>query len=228
MVRVRRSREHVAVIMDGNGRWARRRGLPRAAGHLAGVDAVRRTIRAARALDLCTLTLFAFSSDNWKRPEHEVDHLLQLLGAYFQREASECAENGIAIRAIGRRDRLPRRLRQQIVRAEMMTSSASNLLVRVAIDYSARWSIHSAAQLQSASGAPPRSGHQFLRCINAAIGSPDTAGVDVLVRTGGEKRLSDFMLWEAAHARLVFFDIAWPDFQSNHLLQAVTGVSTAR
>ena len=188
---------HVAIIMDGNGRWATRRGLPRTAGHRAGVAAVRRVIESAPDLGIATLTLFAFSADNWRRPAEEVDALMWLLRAYLRSEIPRFVEGGARLTVIGRRDRLPARLRREIGRAEKATAGGRRLHVRIALDYSARESIARAAA-RCAAGLPP-SLDLFGRLVSQA--PADAAGsdeVDLLIRTGGEKRLSDFLLWESA------------------------------
>ena len=194
--------------MDGNGRWAVARGLPRTAGHAAGVDAVRRVVEAAPADGISTLTLFAFSADNWRRPAEEVDALMRLLALYLDSETSRCAAEGVRVEAIGRRDRLDPALRSAIARAESETASGPRLHLRVALDYSAR-----AAILAAARAARDLS----LESLAAALGPP----VDLLIRTGGESRLSDFLLWESAYAELVFTRTMWPDFSAADLTAAI-------
>jgi undecaprenyl diphosphate synthase len=211
---------HVAIIMDGNGRWATRRGLPRPAGHRAGADAVRRVIEAAPDLGIETLTLFAFSSDNWRRPAEEVNALMWLLRAYLRSETRRFIESGARLTVIGRRDRLASRLRTEIHRVERATAAGTKLHVRIALDYSARESIARAAARCSAE-APPTADN-FGRLVAQSLS--ETSGpteVDLLIRTGGEKRLSDFMLWESAYAELVFTDTMWPDFDGEELRAAV-------
>jgi undecaprenyl diphosphate synthase len=190
---------HVAIVMDGNGRWATARGLGRAEGHRRGADAVRRTVRAAPSLGITTLTLFAFSSDNWKRPEREVGTLLGLFGGYLRSEQAELERNGVRLSVIGRRDRLPRSLVLAVDACEAATAAGSRLHLRIAIDYSAREAI-----------------------LRDNIG-PD---VDLLIRTGGEHRLSDFLLWESAYAELCFLPAMWPDFQEADLEAAVADFHT--
>jgi undecaprenyl diphosphate synthase len=186
---------HLAIIMDGNGRWATRRALPRAAGHHAGMRAVRRVVEAARSRSIGALTLYAFSSDNWRRPAAEVASLLRLFERYLRAEAARCVEQGVALTVIGRRDRLPEALRAAIIGAERATAAGTRLALRIAIDYSARAAIGAGALL------------------------PD---VDLLIRTGGERRLSDFLLWESAYAELVFSDVMWPDFSVADLSAALS------
>jgi undecaprenyl diphosphate synthase len=190
---------HVAIVMDGNGRWATSRGIGRTSGHRRGADAVRRTVRAAPSLGITTLTLFAFSSDNWKRPEAEVGALLSLFGEYLRSERAELRRNGVRLSVIGRRDRLPRSVVLAIETCEAATAAGSRLHLRIAIDYSAR---------------------EAIRREN--IG-PD---VDLLIRTGGERRLSDFLLWESAYAELCFLPRMWPDFEEADLEMAVADFHT--
>ena len=199
---------HTAIIMDGNGRWAEARGLPRPSGHREGALAVRRTVEAARAIGLRLLTLYAFSSDNWRRPRPEVSGLFALLSSYLRDEAERLRERGIRLTAIGRRDRLPASLVAGIEAAEAATAGGRDLHLRIAVDYSSREAIARAARrLPSRSQALS---HDLGRIL-------DTPDVDLLIRTGGEQRLSDFLLWEAAYAELVFLQVAWPEFARNDL-----------
>jgi len=211
---------HVAIIMDGNGRWATRRGLPRTAGHRAGAAAVRRVVEGAPALGVTTLTLFAFSSDNWKRPAEEVEALLWLLRAYLRAEGRRLAESGARLSVIGRRDRLPTRLRREIHRAEEATATGCRLHLRVALDYSSRESIARAAAgvVDSRSPSSEPLSERISRALAEASGS---AEVDLLIRTGGEQRLSDFLLWECAYAELCFTERMWPDFGADDLRAAI-------
>ncbi|HEX9638081.1 MAG TPA: di-trans,poly-cis-decaprenylcistransferase [Acidobacteriota bacterium] len=213
---------HVAIIMDGNGRWAQRRGLPRPLGHRAGVDAVRRVVAAAPRLGIGTLTLFAFSSSNWRRPAEEVATLLQLFLAYLRADTETCAAAGVRIEVIGRRDRLPAPLRGAAEHAAAVTASGAALHLRLAIDYSGRDAIWRAARHLARHRNGARSRLAFLRLLSssqeAAAPAPD---VDLLIRTGGEQRLSDFLLWEAAFAELLFTPQMWPDFGAADLTAAI-------
>lgn len=209
---------HVAVIMDGNGRWATARSKARTSGHAAGADAVRRTVEAAAELGISTLTLFAFSSDNWQRPRGEVQALMGLFYRYLDTEAGRCAEKGVRIQVIGRRDRLSAGLIEAIERAERRTSAGRNLTLRIAVDYSARDTILRAASRLSG-GEPSR--ETFARLLADWPQDEPVRDVDLLIRTGGEKRLSDFLLWECAYAELVFTDRMWPDFTGTDLAAAV-------
>ena len=210
---------HVAIIMDGNGRWAAARGRPRTYGHRRGALAVRRVVAGAATLGIDTLTLFAFSADNWKRPAAEVRTLLALFGAFLRSEAGPLARRGIRFSALGRRDRLPAPLRRAMVRAEAMTAAGRACHLRVAIDYSARHAISEAARRLAAAGAATREAFdRRLREISGGAGAPD---VDLLIRTGGEQRLSDFLLWESAYAELVFTARPWPEFGRRDLAAAL-------
>jgi undecaprenyl diphosphate synthase len=210
---------HVAIIMDGNGRWATRRGLPRFAGHRAGVEAVRRVARAAPGLGITKLTLFAFSSDNWRRPPDEVGALMSLLQCYFEAEIDQLIAHDVRLSVIGRRDRLPARLVRNITAAEAATAAGRRLTLRVAVDYSAR---HAIARAASALGAAALSSGAFGRFIAQSADDDGSApDVDLLIRTGGEKRLSDFLLWESAYAELWFTDRMWPEFDIDDLKVAV-------
>jgi undecaprenyl diphosphate synthase len=208
-------RWHVAIIMDGNGRWATRRGLPRSAGHRAGVQTVRKVVEAAPGLGVGTLTLFAFSSDNWRRPEVEVRALMSLLRHYLRADVRELIDNGVRLTVIGRRDRLPEGLAQEIAEVERASAHGRRLHLRVAIDYSSRDAILDAAARWRAERVPSRA------AFGALLAEPEAPDVDLLIRSGGEKRLSDFLLWESAYAELCFVDTLWPDFGADDLAAAL-------
>jgi undecaprenyl diphosphate synthase len=193
--------------MDGNGRWAQQRGLARAAGHKAGAKAARRIIEAAARSDIDTLTLYAFSADNWARPADEVQNLMRLLKRYLVSETAKCIENGIRIRVIGRRDRLSADLTKTIEQTERTTAGGGRLLLQLAVDYSSRATIARAARANE-DGA----GCFADRLARAMHADEPIDNVDLLIRTGGERRLSDFLLWECAYAELVFVNAYWPDF----------------
>ena len=213
-------RLHVAILLDGNGRWAAARGLPRAEGHRAGVEAVRRIVRAAPALGIGTLTLYAFSSNNWERPASEVISLLNLLEEYLRREGSTCAQEGVRLRVIGRRDRIPPSLVEAIDNAERMSASGTRIEVRIALDYSSRDAILRAACWMLSSLEV--SEREFARRLGEVThSSGPTPDVDLLIRTGGERRLSDFMLWECAYAELLFTPRMWPEFEVADLEAAI-------
>jgi undecaprenyl diphosphate synthase len=211
---------HVAILLDGNGRWAAQRGMPRPEGHRAGVAAVRRIVGAAPGLGVGKLTLYAFSSNNWDRPTGEVSSLLTLLEHYLETESEACAQEGIRLRVIGRRDRIPRSLVTAIEQAEQKTASGRALDLRIAIDYSSRDAILRAACWMLSSLEVSQ--REFERRLGEVTnsGGPVPA-VDLLIRTGGERRLSDFLLWECAYAELFFSPRMWPDFQPNDLAEAL-------
>jgi undecaprenyl diphosphate synthase len=208
-------RWHVAIIMDGNGRWATRRGLPRSAGHRAGVQTVRKVVEAAPGLGVGTLTVFAFSSDNWRRPEVEVRALMSLLRHYLRADVRELIDNGVRLTVIGRRDRLAEGLAQEIAEVERASAHGRRLHLRVAIDYSSRDAILDAAARWRAERLPSRA------AFGALLAEPEAPDVDLLIRSGGEKRLSDFLLWESAYAELCFVDTLWPDFGADDLAAAL-------
>jgi undecaprenyl diphosphate synthase len=214
----RAQRLHVAVISDGNGRWATSRGLPRSAGHRAGAETARRVIRAAPVLGIHTLTLFALSSANWKRPASEVNGILRLLHEYLLTETSHCVEEGVRLSVIGRRDRLPATLREAIADSEALTAQGARLHLRLAVDYSAREAIfHAACRFYKVTELSPDSFSSVL----AEVQRGGSTEVDLLIRTGGEQRLSDFLLWECAFAEFVFLSKRWPDFTAADLETAV-------
>jgi undecaprenyl diphosphate synthase len=208
---------HVAVIMDGNGRWAVRRGLPRSAGHHAGVDAIRRVVEAAPELGIGTLSLFAFSSDNWARPADEVQILMALFARFLRDEAAPLRSHDVRLSVIGRRDRLPREVVSAIAAVETLTARGTRLHLRVAIDYSSRDAILEAARLGRRDDATRE---RFAARLGEIHGAP-APDVDLLIRTGGEQRLSDFLLWESAYAELFFTARMWPDFHGDDLAAAV-------
>ena len=212
---------HVAITMDGNGRWAELRGLPRTEGHRRGAIAVRRVVEAAPDCGITTLTLYAFSANNWRRPQSEVQTLMTIFDQYVRDVGPECLEHNIRFALVGRRDRLPVSVRRHAEQLEHRTADGRALHLRLAIDYSARDAIWSAAERLIAIGLCSRA--EFDRSVRSGHGCPsDAPDVDLLIRTGGEQRLSDFLLWESAYAELWFTDILWPDFTSVDLRAAVT------
>jgi undecaprenyl diphosphate synthase len=209
---------HVAIIMDGNGRWAQRRGLPRVAGHRAGVAAVRRVVERALDRGVRRLTLYAFSSDNWRRPMAEVQSIFWLLRAFLRLETRRLRERGARLQVIGRRDRLAEPVLHEIEKAEHATAGGDRIHICVAIDYSSRDAIARAAARASTilANGEPTSPDSLGQLLQQAL-SAQTEEVDLLIRTGGEKRLSDFLLWESAYAELLFTDRMWPDFNEGDL-----------
>jgi undecaprenyl diphosphate synthase len=210
---------HVAIIMDGNGRWATQRGLSRVAGHRAGASVVRRIVEHAPDAGIRTLTLYAFSQENWQRPAFEVWRIFSLLGIYLRKEREAMRQRGVRLQAIGRRDRLPKKLIRAIEQTEAATEAGRRLHLRVAIDYSSRDAIARAASTALSAWVQRERRHakecfqETLMRALAAQGPP----VDLVIRTGGEKRLSDFLLWESAYAELVFVDRMWPEFGAGDL-----------
>jgi len=202
---------HVAIIMDGNGRWATEQGLARSKGHEAGVKTLATIIETALEFQLEGITLYAFSSDNWKRPGHEIAFLMHLFKTYLKRERARCVEQDVHVNVIGRRDRLPRGFNAAIYGMEQATANCSKLTVRIAIDYSSRYSLLQAARLGALDIALDE--FQFQSLIDQAnhVNSP-LPEVDLLIRTGGEQRLSDFLLWEVAYTEFYFSTAFWPEF----------------
>jgi undecaprenyl diphosphate synthase len=209
---------HVAIIMDGNGRWAARRGLPRVAGHRAGLAAARRIVEHAPDIGIACLTLYAFSSDNWRRPAPEVESIFWLLRAFLRLETDRLRHRGARLQVIGRRDRLPQKVLNVIEKSEAETALGRRIHLRVAIDYSSRDSIIRAAC--DSSREQPLSPDALRPLLSEAL-TADSGDVDLLIRTGGEKRLSDFLLWESAYAELLFTDRMWPDFDEADLDAAI-------
>ncbi len=202
---------HVAIIMDGNGRWATQRCLPRTAGHRAGAKVVDAVVASAARRGIDTLTLYAFSSDNWNRPPTEVNALFTLLRRHLLTQTQRCLERSIRINVIGRRDRLGSSLRQLIERSEGATEHCSGMHLRIAIDYSAQHSLLETCRRLRLEPDVDKSRfvERLAEVDHAAVPAPT---VDLLIRTGGEKRLSDFLLWECAYAELHFVESLWPDF----------------
>lgn len=218
---------HVAIIMDGNGRWAAARGLPRVAGHRAGAKAVRRAIEAIMRQGIPWLTLYAFSSENWARPAEEVFDLTGLLRHYLRHEVAEMAREGIRLRFIGDLDRFDKDTRTEITRAEAQTTGNNKLTVVVAMSYGGRAEILAAARKAATAARngvvdPGQLDEAMFSNLLYTAGMPDP---DLLVRTSGEQRLSNFLLWQLAYAELVFVDVLWPDFTADHLTAALTAFS---
>ena len=211
---------HVGIIMDGNGRWATRRGRPRSAGHRAGARAVRRVVEAAPQLGIGVLTIYAFSADNWRRPAGEVAGLMRLFREYLRGETDRCVENGVRLEVIGRRDRLDSPLCRRILATERATAAGSRLHLRVALDYSVPRRDSPSRPMSSAGDVTPTR-DAFGRLLAIVDHGTPVPRLDLLIRTGGERRLSDFMLWEAAYAELRFLDLMWPEFGAEELEGAV-------
>lgn len=214
---------HVAIIMDGNGRWAKRRGLPRTLGHRAGVQALKRTVEAAGDLGVQWLTVFGFSTENWRRPASEVSELMTLLKAYVESDLARLEREGVRVRVIGRRTGLSADILEVIERAEMRTLRNDRFNLQVAFNYGGRADIVDAAKRFAADVVEGRASldslqdEAFGRYLSSAAGPP----VDLIVRTSGERRISNFLLWEAAYAELVFQDVLWPDYGAADLKAAL-------
>ena len=224
---------HVGIIMDGNGRWAEARGRRRVAGHREGARSVRRVVEAAPELGIDTLTLYAFSSDNWRRPSSEVGALMKLFQRHLRAEIPELVEQGVRLTVIGRRDRLAETLVHAIEQAEERTRRGAVLRLRLAVDYSARDAIVAAARREAIrhAAAPDRAPaldrDRFAELLGDVVNEAGPVrDLDLLIRTGGEQRLSDFLLWEAAYAELLFTPVMWPDFDGSHLARAVAEYRT--
>lgn len=214
---------HVAIIMDGNGRWAAAKGRPRAFGHRAGVEAVRRTVRAAGELGITHLTLFGFSTENWRRPREEVDALFDLLRRFVDADLDRLDREGVRVRIIGRRDNLGEDVREIVERAETKTAANTRFNLTVAFNYGSRDEIARAAgKLAEAASrgeiAPEDIDPARFESFLDTAGLPDP---DLVVRTSGERRTSNFLLWQSAYAEFVFLDVLWPDFGRDHLQAAI-------
>ncbi len=215
--------EHIAIIMDGNGRWAKSRGFPRAAGHERGVEALRRTVEAAQEIGLKNLTVFSFSTENWRRPVAEVNTLFGLLKAYVKRDLDRLASEGVRIRILGTRQGLPKDILDLVDRAEARTADNSGFNLCIAFNYGGREELLRAAQkfanaVQSGDVDAADLNEDSLTAYLDTDGIPDP---DIMIRTSGEYRLSNFLIWQAAYAELVFMDVLWPDFGKTHLLEAI-------
>jgi undecaprenyl diphosphate synthase len=215
---------HVAIIMDGNGRWAAARGLPRSEGHRRGVEALRRTVRAAGDLGISTLTIFSFSAENWLRPAAEVRDLMGLLRRFIRHDLAELHRNGVHVRIIGEREGLDQEIRNLLEEAEALTSTNDGLTLVVAFNYGARQEIARAARRAAADVA---AGNLALHQVTAEImarylDAPDLPDPDLIIRTSGEQRLSNFLLWQAAYSELVFVPVYWPDFDRAALENALS------
>ncbi|WP_291208296.1 isoprenyl transferase [Hyphomonas sp.] len=215
--------QHVAIIMDGNGRWAKAKGLPRTAGHERGVEALRRTVEAAGDLGIRYLTVFSFSTENWRRPAAEVNTLFALLKAYVQRDLARLKQDGVRVRVIGQRAGLPLDIAELVDRAESETADNSKFHLTIAFNYGARNEIIRAASAYArAVAAGEVSGDLTDDAFEAYLDTRDLPDPDLLIRTSGEYRISNFLLWQAAYAELLFVDVLWPDFNRAHLESAIS------
>lgn len=207
---------HIAIVMDGNGRWANRRFLPRVAGHKQGVDALHECVKACAERGVKVLTVFAFSSENWERPEDEISGLMELLAKALAREVIQLSKDGIQIHFIGERDSLSESLKNGFRQAEAVTAHNSRLIFNVCFNYGGRWDVAQAAAKLAAKGADitPSS-------LNSEMSLAHVSDPDLIIRTGGEQRLSNFLLWQAAYSELYFSDKLWPDFDAVALDEAI-------
>ncbi len=221
---------HIAIIMDGNGRWAAARGLPRAAGHRAGVGAARRTLQACRDLGVGALTLYAFSTENWRRPADEVEALMQLLADAVRDEARDLVEGGVRLRVSGDLASLDPTLRAQVEQVVALTAANGAFVLNVAYNYGGRAEIAAAARAIAAEAragrlSPERVSEEVVAARLYTAGLPDP---ELLIRTGGEQRLSNFLLWQIAYTELYFSDVHWPDFERPHLVDAIADYQRRR
>lgn len=214
---------HVAVIMDGNGRWAAARGLPRTMGHKAGIEALRRTLKAARELPVSHLTVYAFSTENWKRPLAEVGELMGLLRFYLKNEFATLHKNNVRIRVIGDRSLLDPDICKMIAEAEAKSAGNTALTLTLALSYGGRQEIVAAARVLAGDVAAGRIAPDSVdeQALAARLYTADMPDPDLVIRTSGEKRISNFLLWQSAYAEYVFLDVLWPDFDGTHLAAAI-------
>jgi undecaprenyl diphosphate synthase len=213
----------VAIIMDGNGRWAERQGLPVAEGHRAGTKALRRTVEAGIDLGVETLIVYAFSTENWSRPEGEVEDLMEIFGETIERELPDLARQGVRARFLGRRDRAPDELRAQMEGLEDETAHNERLDLWIAFDYGGRAELVEAARRLVEAGVEPDE-----ESLRANLYAPELPDPDLLIRTSGELRISNFLLWQLAYAELVFLDVLWPDFGAAELEDALAAYAQRR
>jgi undecaprenyl diphosphate synthase len=216
----------IAIIMDGNGRWARRRKLPVAAGHRAGTRALRRTVEAAIDLGVESICVYAFSTENWSRPSHEVDALMEIFVETIERELPDLAREGVRTRFIGRRDRATPELRAKIERLESGTAGCDRLQLWIAFDYGGRAELVEATRRLVEEGVEPRDIDE--NAIAARLYAPEMPEPDLLIRTSGELRISNFLLWQLAYTELVFVDTLWPDFGERELREALAQYASRR
>jgi undecaprenyl diphosphate synthase len=217
------SKFHIAIIMDGNGRWAAARNLPRTMGHRAGIEAVRRVLKAARELPVSYLTLYSFSSENWRRPAAEIGELMGLLRYYLRSELAALHKEGIRVKVIGERKKLPTDIVDLITHAEDLTQDNKSFTLTLALSYGGRQEITSAAQRLARAVArgelrAEAIDEHVMQSFLSTGGMPDP---DLVIRTSGEKRISNFLLWQSAYAEFVFLDVLWPDFSGEHLAAAI-------
>ncbi len=215
--------EHIGVIMDGNGRWAKKRGLPRSAGHRAGADALKKIVTEANNLGVKYITVYAFSTENWKRPKEEVDYLMSLLLDYLKNAEKTLAGKDVVIRAIGSRKELSREIREQIVKTEDFTKNNTGIVMNIALNYGGREEIANAARAicEKVRNGEIKSSEIDDKTVGDCLYTAGQPDIDLLIRTSGEQRLSNFMLWQVSYAEMWFTDKLWPDFKPNDLHRAI-------
>ena len=214
---------HVAIVMDGNGRWAKRRGLPRQVGHPKGVDAIRRVVQAAPEQGVRWLTLYAFSTENWRRPAGEVAEVMRLLKLYVNSDLDKLVREGVKVRILGRREGLPADVAEIVERAERQTAHNDKFFLQVAFNYGGRADLVDAARALAADVAAGRiqAGDITDELLEAKLSTGGLPAPDLVIRTSGEQRLSNFLLWESAYSEFVFQDVLWPDFTPRHLAEGI-------
>ncbi|HVK43063.1 MAG TPA: isoprenyl transferase [Phenylobacterium sp.] len=214
---------HVAIVMDGNGRWAKRRGLPRQVGHPKGVDAIRRVVQAAPEQGVRWLTLYAFSTENWRRPAGEVAEVMRLLKLYVNSDLDKLVREGVKVRILGRREGLPPDVAEIVERAERQTAHNDKFFLQVAFNYGGRADLVDAARALAADVAAGRiqAGDITDELLEAKLSTGGLPAPDLVIRTSGEQRLSNFLLWESAYSEFVFQDVLWPDFTPRHLAEGI-------
>lgn len=215
--------QHVAIIMDGNGRWARSRGLPRIAGHKQGAEAVRSTVRSCSDMGISYLTIYAFSSENWKRPASEVDYIMGLFRLYIRRELSNLGREGVRMRFIGNRSRLDEDIKKLITESEENTKENTGLTFTVALNYGGRQEILEAVKTftKAVTNGSVKADDLTEKLFESYLQSQNMPDPDLLIRTSGEKRISNFLLWQSAYTEFVFLPLLWPDFKREHLEKAI-------
>lgn len=215
--------QHIAIVMDGNGRWAKQRKLKTSSGHRAGVETVRTVLDACQQQGVLCLTLFAFSSENWRRPKLEVDALMRLFSIYLDNEVNNLHAKGTRLKFIGRRDRFSRTLLKKIQKAEAITADNQDFYLNLAVDYGGQWDLAQACQqiaIKTQQGLlDPQAVDEAM--LGQHLSLSDLPAVDFLIRTSGEQRLSNFLLWQSAYAELYFSDVLWPDFNEQDLADAL-------
>jgi len=218
---------HVAIVMDGNGRWARKRGLPRIAGHKAGMDAVRAVIKGCLSHNISVLTLFAFSSENWRRPQEEVSWLMELFMTALEREVVKLHKRGVRLKVIGNRAAFAGALQERIHRAEELTRDNQNMTLVIAANYGGRWDIADAARqlAERVAAGELQPGDITVEKVSSAIALADLPEPDLFIRTGGEQRISNFLLWQLAYTELYFSPLLWPDFDEQAFAVALADFS---